>query len=291
MRALWWDDRTGEIMSKFKNRSRKIARESYWEEHNRATYQCPDCGRTEDEVQGRFEVHHKNGEPMDNRPENQVGLCRLCHNLREGKKPSIEQIRHLRENQATATTAEESSFGPPSVYLAGSMDNDSSEHDTWRASVAKRADRGAYFDEGSTPVRINSPAEVTGSHGCGIVEDIAGRDMKLVDESDAIVAYFDKQEQVGTLTELVYAVTEGKPALVLFDSDLVHADPSEGVVHHHYSHVYWFLINFLTGDGWNGLEADVTVRSIDSRHEIRQEFRDWSWHRGAFERAGELYEQ
>lgn len=85
-------------MSKYKNRSRKLARDSYWEKHDRRTYQCPDCGRTEDELSQGFEVHHKNGEPLDNRPENQVALCRLCHNLREGKKPSIEQIRQVRDS-------------------------------------------------------------------------------------------------------------------------------------------------------------------------------------------------
>lgn len=84
-------------MSNFKNRSRSIAREQFWEKNNKETYQCPDCGRSEDQVVGSFEVHHINGEPLDNRPENQVGLCRLCHNLREEKKPSIESIEKLRE--------------------------------------------------------------------------------------------------------------------------------------------------------------------------------------------------
>lgn len=90
-------------MDGFKNRSRKLARESYWEKHDRDTYECPDCGRTEKEIKGRFEVHHKNGEPMDNRPKNQVGLCRVCHNLREEKKPSIEEIRNLRDGVSEQT--------------------------------------------------------------------------------------------------------------------------------------------------------------------------------------------
>jgi hypothetical protein len=85
-------------MSGYKDRSRRIARELFWEENDRKSYVCPDCGRTEDEINGKFEVHHKNGEPMDNRPENHVGLCRLCHNLREEKKPSIESIKTLRNS-------------------------------------------------------------------------------------------------------------------------------------------------------------------------------------------------
>lgn len=276
-------------MRQFKDRSRRLARESYWETHDRDSYECPDCGRTEDEIRGSFEVHHKNGEPLDNRPENRVALCRVCHNLREDKKPSIEEIRHLRSQAANEEDeSDDEMSGTPSVYLAGSMDDDSAEHDTWRASVAEYGDRGTYKYTGSTPIQINSPTEVSTSHGCGVVKDIAGSDMELVDESDAIVAYFDKEEQVGTLTELVYAVTEGKPALVLFDRDLVpHGSPSGGIVHHHESHVYWFLINFLTGDGWDSLEADVTVRALDSREEIKEAFRDWSWHERAFAGAME----
>jgi len=84
-------------MSSHKNMSRKVAREVYWDEHDRELYECPDCGRTEGEFPGTFEVHHVRGNPMDNRVENLVGLCRLCHPLREGKKPSIDHIESLRE--------------------------------------------------------------------------------------------------------------------------------------------------------------------------------------------------
>lgn len=266
-------------MREFENKSRRLARKSYWTKHDRESYECPDCGRVEDEIEGRFEVHHKNGEPMDNRPENRVGLCRACHNLREGKKPSMEQIRKLR-SQSSGESKESNggSTGTPSVYLAGSMDNDNVEHDTWRPSVAEYGDRSSHEYHGLTPVEVNSPTEVTTSHGCGVVKDIAGEDMRLIDGSDAIVAYFDKQEQVGTLTELVYAVTRGKAALVVFDRNLVpRGSPSNGVVHQDESPVYWFLINFLTGDGWNGVDAEVSIRIVDSATEIPTVFTQWEW--------------
>lgn len=89
-------------MSQFKDRSRRIARELYWERHDRGTYECPDCSRTEDELIGALEVHHKNGEPMDNRPENHVALCRPCHNLREGKKPSLDELENMRDQLNTS---------------------------------------------------------------------------------------------------------------------------------------------------------------------------------------------
>jgi len=94
-------------MSKFKDKSRRIARERYWEENDRSEYTCPDCGRKESEISEWFEVHHKNGEPMDNRPENHVALCPACHNLREDKKPSIEQIRRLRDEVSEDKTTEQ----------------------------------------------------------------------------------------------------------------------------------------------------------------------------------------
>lgn len=266
----------------FKDKSRRLARESYWQTHDRDSYHCPDCGRSEDEITGKFEVHHKNGQPLDNRPENRVALCRLCHNLREGKKPSIEAIKQVRNAISTQPDEQERS-GRPSVYLAGSMDRDSAEHDTWRASILECEDRGDLQEyTGQTQVEINSPTEVTTSHGAGVVKDVAGRDMQLIDESDAILAYFEKTKQPGTLTELVYAVSQGMPALVLFNEDLSgysgpHDAIADGVEMQFNAPTYWFLINFLTGDGWKGLEADVTVRRVQSRDEIKHQFEQWGY--------------
>lgn len=281
-------------MSRYKKKSRKLARQHFWEKHDRESYACPDCGREEEDVAYSFEVHHKNGEPMDNRPENHVALCRTCHNLREGKKPSLDQIQRLRNHIKKESAESNENDGTPEVYLAGSMDYDSSEHQGWRSSVAERADRGTYRYTGSTPIGINSPTEVEFSHGCGPVHGIAGDDMELVDESDAILAYFEKEEQVGTLTELVYAVTQGKPALVIFDASLVPLvgksncpwdSISAGVEYHHVSPVYWFLINFLAGDGWDGLDGDVTLRVVESRDEIKSCFQDWEWHKQGYKQT------
>lgn len=61
------------------------ARELYWSEHDRQTHRCPDCGRFEDHPDvWRFEVHHKNENPFDNRVTNLVGLCHHCHRKRHG---------------------------------------------------------------------------------------------------------------------------------------------------------------------------------------------------------------
>lgn len=78
-----------------KRSSRSIARKRFWNEHNKQTYRCPDCGRTNDEVEGSIEVHHQNGSPYDNRVQNLIGLCGVCHALREDRHPSKDRVRRL----------------------------------------------------------------------------------------------------------------------------------------------------------------------------------------------------
>jgi nucleoside 2-deoxyribosyltransferase len=282
-------------MKGFKDRSRKLARESYWQRHDRDSYECPDCGRSENEIEGRFEVHHKNGEPLDNRPENRVGLCRLCHNLREGKKPSIEQIQRVRDNLKERKADEKQSpvavAGIQSVYLAGSMTYHGDD-DSWWSSSVRKANPATWRDRLSdhTTPELNSPRDLHFDHGGDLVEGVAERDLELLDQSDAILAYFDKDEQVGTLTELLYAISEGKPAVVLFARKYIeppaidpfdHVDRSYQWLNHPIgmrfeSPVYWFLVNFLLGDrNWDGVEADVRVGVVSDASGIAPAYDDW----------------
>lgn len=82
------------------SRHREKARRRYWADHSKGSYTCPDCGRSESELRGGFEVHHSDGRPSNNELDNLVALCRPCHNLREGKKPSLNDIRYLRNQLA-----------------------------------------------------------------------------------------------------------------------------------------------------------------------------------------------
>ncbi|SEH40108.1 hypothetical protein SAMN05192561_101591 [Halopenitus malekzadehii] len=144
--------------SKWKRRSRKIAREMYWEKHERGAYECPDCGRQEEQLLNTFEVHHKDGQPMDNRPENHIALCRPCHNLREGKKPSIEEIQNIRDSLDEEEDEGDNDIlnGVNRIYTAGSMHYHNDEDSTWRASVQGRE---------STSAEIVSPKDVNYDHG------------------------------------------------------------------------------------------------------------------------------
>jgi len=92
---------------RLKNKSRKIARERYWNEHDKETYQCPDCGREEDEIQRGFEVHHDSGDAFDNSVDNLVALCNFCHCIREGRKPPIDAIEKV-QNDLSEVTADKS---------------------------------------------------------------------------------------------------------------------------------------------------------------------------------------
>jgi len=78
-----------------KNNLRNKARQKYWSAHDRSDYECADCGRTEAELLESFEVHHIDGDVSNNCVENLVGLCQVCHNLREGKKPSLRKTSHF----------------------------------------------------------------------------------------------------------------------------------------------------------------------------------------------------
>lgn len=102
------------MKQKWKARSRKLARQMFWEEHNRERYECPDCGRRETDLLNTFEVHHKDEQSMNNQPENHIALCRPCHNLREGKKPSIKEIRNLRNSLRCDKENKKTESEPPS---------------------------------------------------------------------------------------------------------------------------------------------------------------------------------
>ncbi len=89
----------------YKDRSRNLARDRFWDQHEKSRYECPECGRGIDDTDAQVEVHHKNGDPFDNSEGNLVGLCRLCHQLREGKKPDIRLIRELRDQYEEMTVS------------------------------------------------------------------------------------------------------------------------------------------------------------------------------------------
>lgn len=71
--------------------SRKYARQWWWSQHNRDEYVCPDCGRGNDRVI-EFHIHHIDGDPLNNNPENLIGLCNRCHSWRHNTGPTLSGL-------------------------------------------------------------------------------------------------------------------------------------------------------------------------------------------------------
>ena len=104
-----------------KSTTRQRARRRYWDGRNKHQYECPDCGRRLSQLRTGFEVHHKAGDPDNNDPDNLVALCRACHNLREQKKPSLNEIELLRDQvdgPTGLTPLVETPEGATAVYQA-----------------------------------------------------------------------------------------------------------------------------------------------------------------------------
>jgi hypothetical protein len=88
-----------------KDAARDMARRQFWADLDKQSYRCPDCGRSSHELRTGFEVHHKDGNPENNEIGNLIALCRPCHNIREEKKPSLNEIKLMRDQLAGADGA------------------------------------------------------------------------------------------------------------------------------------------------------------------------------------------
>ena len=58
-----------------------MARRIFWDDRSQEQYNCDDCGRGIDEIHGKFEVHHKDGNHHNNPRDgsNWENLCVYCH--------------------------------------------------------------------------------------------------------------------------------------------------------------------------------------------------------------------
>jgi len=247
-------------MSDFDDRSRRLARERYWSKHPKQDYTCPDCGRGRDDIVGEFQVHHKSGNPHDNRIDRLVGLCGFCHRLREDKKPSIERIKQYREQRQLADSDEEGGAETveeyaerqqPWIYTAGRMVWHNDEDSSYRASVERREDIDARFLH---------PQDTYFDHGGMFVDGCVAEDLDLIKKASGLVALFDRTDQTGTLVETLHAASLGMPILALFSTDVVSRPnraphPSNrdfpkplGGVSQRGESPLWFLINYLSSD-------------------------------------------
>jgi nucleoside 2-deoxyribosyltransferase len=262
-------------MSDFDDRSRRLARERYWQKYAKDEYNCPDCGRGQQQIIGKFQVHHKSDNPHDNRIEQLIGLCGFCHRLREDKKPSLERIKKYRDQEATQPEPDRDTVierrAEPLIYTAGRMVWHNDEDSSYRAAIDKRPEIQAEFLH---------PQDSYFDHGGDFVTGCVSEDIDLVEQADGIVAFFDDTGQTGTITELFHALRNGIPALVLFSCGDVVADPRDetysrpsrtrknlprpvGRVHQRLESRLWFLVNYLEGDKAENPQRTPHERTLD----------------------------
>lgn len=70
-------------------------RKRFWRNHDHGSYECPDCGRSREQV-GRFEVHHIDGNPKNGALDNLVALCHHCHVRRHRRKSIKERLDQMK---------------------------------------------------------------------------------------------------------------------------------------------------------------------------------------------------
>lgn len=68
--------------TRLKIEARRAARNRFWGQYDREGYECPDCGQSG----VRFEVHHIDGDYLNNHMMNLIGLCHRCHKARHRRK-------------------------------------------------------------------------------------------------------------------------------------------------------------------------------------------------------------
>jgi hypothetical protein len=243
-------------MSNFDNRSRRIARERYWEKHSKADYECPDCGRGKEQVVGGFQVHHKSDNPHDNRMDKLVALCGFCHQLREEKKPSLKRIKQFRNQEHKEVESDPMARQPgaqrvpPVIYTAGKMKWHNGEDSSYRASI--KEGHGSDIN-----AKFIHPYETYFDHGGDIVDGCVAEDMEMIDNADGLVALFNSTDQTGTMVETIHAANQSMKTLILLSPEVYNTTKEPKKLPHDVEPPIsvrartplWFLINYLNGDG------------------------------------------
>ena len=144
------------------------------------------------------------------------------------------------------------------VYVAGKMEWLNAEDSVWRESLGFHnepvvSDAKIMAAGGRGGFELVFPNQTWFDHGGDLVEGIVEADIGAVEMSDAVIAVFTSLIQVGTLVELLHAVSLGKKCLAVFMPPTVDVQFTgcpfmflvEPVRLRCVSNHYWFLINYL----------------------------------------------
>lgn len=159
----------------------------------------------------------------------------------------------------------------PRIYTAGAITWADKRYEGWRNQLENQIE---YVDFLHPTETIN---EYEGHRRGGCVTE----DIGMVEDSDGVVAFLTKPEQIGTITEVVHAVNSGTPVLLMIAPPQWDYQKSQQLPYqidtplHYHSSEYWFVVNYLLGDkevdlpdgsiipgweGYRGSEVWVTTR-------------------------------
>ncbi len=85
-----------------RNEVRHLHREWYWSQHDRESYECPDCGLVDGSA---MEVHHIDGDYHNGHPDNLIGLCGQCHTHRHRTEDTKERIKEWKSDFRSALSS------------------------------------------------------------------------------------------------------------------------------------------------------------------------------------------
>lgn len=82
-----------DLRERLRMRSRAAARRRFWAEHDRDEYECPGCGSD-----GPFEVHHRDGDWLNNHPLNLIGVCHGCHADEHRRRATMRNLNAWKDS-------------------------------------------------------------------------------------------------------------------------------------------------------------------------------------------------
>jgi len=82
-----------EQRSELRRKTCRDARESFWSRYDKDSYECPICGVAD----ARFDVHHRNGDWLDQRSLNLYAVCATCHRREHSRRAREERLTRMRE--------------------------------------------------------------------------------------------------------------------------------------------------------------------------------------------------
>lgn len=158
----------------------------------------------------------------------------------------------------------------PRIYTAGAI-RDDGEYTHWRRSI----------EDGLDGLEFYHPEGFAHEHSGFNVNGAVSEDMAGIRAADGVVAYITETPQTGTITEILHAVHNDTPTLVLIKE----WEDGEGIIDgmvtgneddyemqklrypaeieplsvRGHARDYWFLINYLVGDS-NLDDVDTTMQ-------------------------------